>query len=300
MQKIHSKSVQSKCVLVARLILPALVCFNAQCCPARADDRGLDKSGYTLFNPTPDEKMRSFSTDRPTKSNVAYTVDAGRFQYEMDLINGYYKRTGQLSTHSLTGPNPWLKLGITNNIDFEINTPAPQVIETRDNVSNLTTRASGFNDMYLRAKINLWGNDGGKSAFAIIPNLKVPTAAAGLGNGAVEGGMLSALSFSVPGGATLLFNGEIDSFRNSNGSGYHANASGLVNVSREILKDVTAYAEFWANDNYDPVRTIHQRSIDTALAWTVRKDTQIDIGANFGLTRDTPSRQFYLGLAQRF
>ena len=36
-----------------------------------------DKSEYTLFNPTPKDKMRDFSTDRPTKSNVPYTVDAG-------------------------------------------------------------------------------------------------------------------------------------------------------------------------------------------------------------------------------
>ena len=290
-------NVQARCSI---RLLVALICAGAQCTTARAEDAPKDKAGYSLFNPTPDEKLRSFSTDRPTKSNVAYTVDAGRFQYEMDLINAYYRRVGSTSTHSITGPNPWLKVGITNSIDFEINTPAPQTIEVRDTMSNLSTKASGFNDMFLRAKINLWGNDGGKSAFAIIPNLKIPTAATGLGNGAVEGGVISALSFNLPGGTTLLFNSEIDSFKNLNGSGYHANAIGLVNLSREVAKDVTGYVEFWVNDNYDPVRTIHQKSIDTALAWAVRKDTQIDIGANFGLTHDTPVRQFYLGVAQRF
>ena len=45
-----------------------------------------DKSQYTLFNPTPADQMRSFNTDRPTKSNVPYTVDAGHIQYEGDIF----------------------------------------------------------------------------------------------------------------------------------------------------------------------------------------------------------------------
>ena len=46
-----------------------------------------DKNQYWLLNPVPPDQMRSFSTDRPTKSNVPYTVDAGHFQYETDLVN---------------------------------------------------------------------------------------------------------------------------------------------------------------------------------------------------------------------
>jgi hypothetical protein len=32
-------------------------------------------------------------------------------------------------------------------------------------------RFNGPSDLFLRTKINLWGNDGGKSAFALIPVL---------------------------------------------------------------------------------------------------------------------------------
>src|SRR5258707_3196764 len=82
-----------------------------------------DKDQYTLFNPTPVDKMRAFNTDRPTKSNVPYTVDAGHFQYEGDLfIYGY----DNISTHdtnitSWTVGNPTFKLGLLNNVDFEVN-----------------------------------------------------------------------------------------------------------------------------------------------------------------------------------
>ncbi|HXQ46414.1 MAG TPA: hypothetical protein VN806_07345, partial [Caulobacteraceae bacterium] len=36
-----------------------------------------DKSGFTLFSPTPDADLRAFCADRPTKSTGPCTVDAG-------------------------------------------------------------------------------------------------------------------------------------------------------------------------------------------------------------------------------
>ena len=244
--------------------------------------------------------MRGFSTDRPTKSTVPFTVDAGHFQYEMDIANGYYLRNGVVTTNSIVGPNPWLKIGITSNIDFEVNTPAPQRIDTHDLVAGTWSRAEGFNDTYMRLKVNLWGNDGGRSAFALIPWIKAPTAAAGLGNGATEAGLIASLSFSLPAGTTLLSNFEADSLKDSSGGGYHANTTNLINISTPIFKDVTLYAELWSSLNFDPARTIRQMSFDTALAWGVTKNTQIDFGANIGLTRDTPAIQLYAGLSQRF
>ena len=56
-------------------------------CSARADEAAPaenstvpgapDKSNYTLLNPTPDDQMRKFAPDRPTKGFSVRTVDAG-------------------------------------------------------------------------------------------------------------------------------------------------------------------------------------------------------------------------------
>ena len=46
-----------------------------------------DKSQYTLFNPTPLELRRAYNTDRPSKTDSPYTIDAGVFQIEMDVAN---------------------------------------------------------------------------------------------------------------------------------------------------------------------------------------------------------------------
>ena len=44
------------------------------------------QSNCTLFAPTPKDQMREFNTDRPTKSNVPWTVPCGHFQYEGDFF----------------------------------------------------------------------------------------------------------------------------------------------------------------------------------------------------------------------
>ena len=67
--------------------------------------------------------MRSFSTDRPTKSNVPYTVDAGHFQYETDLVNFSHQVTGSVHANTILVPNPTFKVGVTNNADLEVNVP---------------------------------------------------------------------------------------------------------------------------------------------------------------------------------
>jgi hypothetical protein len=82
-----------------------------------------DKNQYWLLNPVPIDQMRSFSTDRPTKSNVPYTVDAGHFQYETDLVNFSHQVTGSVHANTILVPNPTFKLGVTNNADLEVNVP---------------------------------------------------------------------------------------------------------------------------------------------------------------------------------
>jgi hypothetical protein len=260
----------------------------------------VDKDQYSLFDPVPDSAMRSFSTDRPTKSNVPYTVDAGHFQYETDIVNFSYLQSGSTRLTTLLAPNPTFKVGLTNNIDFEVNWAPFVHIDDRDVSTNSFSQMSGVGDLFLRTKINLWGNDGGKSAFALIPYVKAPTAPLGIGNGATEGGIIAPLSFSLSKDLTLLFNSEVDILKDTTGDGYHTGFINLVNLSGTIAKDVTLYGELWSNINFDNPRTIQQYSFDTAIAYIVRPNFQIDAGLNIGLNRDTPALQVYMGAAQRF
>jgi hypothetical protein len=123
---------------------------------------------------------------------------------------GFNQLNGSAHTDTFLVPNPTFKLGLTNNVDVEINTPAGIGVHSFDAATGASTTIWGVNDVFLRTKINLWGNDGGASAFALIPFVKLPTAPTGIGNGAVEEGVIAPLSVSLPKGFTVLFNSEID------------------------------------------------------------------------------------------
>ena len=257
-----------------------------------------DKNQYWLLNPVPPDQMRSFSPDRPTKSNVPYTVDAGHFQYETGLVNFTRQVIGGVHTDTILVPNPTFKVGVTNNADLEVIVPFAGVHTFSS--SGPSSTIWGIGDTFARAKINLWGNDGGDTAAAVIPYVKAPSAPLGIGDGAIEGGLIGPLAVTLPHNFTLLLVPEIDVLKDSADDGRHGNFIFDINLSRGVIKNVTAYVELWADYNNDPIVKTTQVSFDTAVAWVVVPNVQLDVGANFGLTSATPALQVYTGLSQRF
>jgi hypothetical protein len=260
-----------------------------------------EKSQFTLFNPTPPDQMRSFSTDRPTKSNVPYTVPAGHFQYEGDLfIYSYDDRSvADTTTRSWVVGNPTFKIGVFNNTDFEVNFSAFNSVQSTARSTGATSSSTGIGNTVTRAKINLFGNDGGPAALAVIPYVQWPTAPQGIGNQFVQGGVIAPLALSLPYGFTTIVMAELDYFKNPNDNGYYVNIPALINISRSVLPGVTAYAELYADWATNP-QVPNFYTADFALAWSPRPNLQFDIGVNIGLVPAATPFQIYAGIAQRF
>lgn len=119
--------------------------------------------------------LRPLSTDRPDTTESPHTVDCGHFQFEMEVAN--WDRDGGSNTYNFAEIN--VKIGLAANTDLQIVLPA---------FSHEESGAEGFGEMELRLKQNLWGNDDGPTALALMPFIKLPTASGDLGNGEVEGG----------------------------------------------------------------------------------------------------------------
>ena len=283
-------------------LMVALVLLTAGA--ARADDAAAppapDKSGFTLFNPTPAADLRSLCTDRPTKSTGPCTVDAGQWQVESDIYNWTQQTTGGVTTTTELFTNPTLKLGVTNTLDVEVNIAPYERITTRS--GGVTTTAEGVGDLYLRAKWAPIGDDGGSFAFALVPYVKVPTASHSIGNGEVEGGVVAPIQFTLSNNLQVLFDPEIDVLADASGSGYHANTISLVSLTYPVSKTVNVSAELWGDANFDPSGTVSQASFDLGAAWIPAKqpDLQFDGGVNLGLNKATPGVQAYVGISHRF
>lgn len=269
---------------------------------ANAAEPPPDKSGYSILNPTPADAMRSFSTDRPTKSNVPWTVDAGHYQLETDLgVYSYnHARTPPVNTRIWTVLDPTVKAGLTDRVELDLFFAGLYTnIHVRDRATGATQQVDGYGDMTLRTKINLWGNEGGASAFTLIPLVKFPTNSGGVGNDATEYGVIAPLALSAPYDVTVLLVPEFDSLRNSSNVRHHGHYAQIVNLSRKIIDGVTGFIEFYADAGTERgEKTFY--TLDLAAAWVLLPNLQLDIGSNIGLNEAAPTIQAYIGLAARF
>jgi hypothetical protein len=281
-----------------KIALTAVVALLFSMTSALADET----SSCTLFDPTPDHDMRSFSTDRPTKSDSPYTIDCGHLQYEADIVNWTYDHdnASQTTVSNLFVGDPTFKLGLTHNADFEVALAPITIDQSHNRAMGTQTFAFGFGDVYTRVKFNVFGNDGGDYALAIVPYVKAPTAPHNLGNGHWEGGGYMPFVVVLPDDWTMDITSEMDILENASLNGTHTNISNLINFGHPLFTDdLTGYIEFWSDvDNDRGAQT--QYTGDLALTWLVQDNVQLDCGINIGLNKAANDVQPYLGLSQRF
>lgn len=262
-----------------------------------------DKSRYTLFNPTPAAQMREMSTDRPDKTESPYTVDAGHFQIEMDLLT--YERDHDTAGGANTLTESWgiapiyLKVGLCNRTDLQVVLDTYGSVRTRDRVGRTTTKQQGFGDITTRLKVNLWGNDGGTTALAAMPFVKFPTSQDGLGNRAVEWGLLLPLAVDLGHGFGLGLMTEVDFLQNEGNRRYHTEFVNSITVSHDLVGKLGGYVEFWSMVSTE-TDSEWQGTVDLGLTCGVTDNIQLDAGINLGVTKSAPDLQPFLGLSVRF
>ncbi len=259
-----------------------------------------DKSGYTAFHRTPESLLRELTTDRPDLTESPYTVDAGWWQLEMDLLahtRTHEKSPGvDVKATALSIANINLKLGLTHNIDLQTVIASYTRVRVRDNLTGATDTISGFGDITSRLKINFWGNDGGPSAFALMPFIKWPTNQHGLGNKFVEGGLILPYAHELPGGWGMGIMTEFDVVRNDTDSGYAVDWLNTITISHDLTKKLGCYFELTHLTTRGPSIT----TFDCGLTYGVSKQMQLDLGANLGLTRAADDLTLFAGLSVRF
>ena len=289
-------------VLRLAFILAAFSCLLAAAGSAAAEnaDKPLpDKSGYNLFHPTPSGLMRELTPDRPDKAESPYTVDAGHFQLEMDVVTYTLNRSHdtRIETWNVTPVN--IKLGLLNNVDLQFIFDNFLYVRTENRQAHTMATQSGLGDLTTRLKINLWGNDGGRTAFGVMPFVKFPTNTDHLGNDAVEGGVIFPLGVKLPADWDLGLETGTSFLRNEQGRGYHTEFVNMATVSHEIFGKLAGYAEFFSSVSTERGSS-WVGTVDLGLTYGLTDDIQIDTGVNLGVTRSADDVNAFTGLTVRF
>jgi hypothetical protein len=258
----------------------------------------LDKSGYTLFNPVPENLMRDLSPDRPDVTESPFTVDAGHYQLEMDFANFTYDKTDGTTTKALDVGDFNLKAGLLNNVDVQLVYDNYLNVQTEASSGKSTTQ-SGFGDFTTRLKINLWGDDGGKTAFALLPFIKFPTSTDNLGNNAIEGGVIFPLAVKLPDDFDLGLETAFSCLRDDSDSNYHADFINSVTLDNAIVGKLSGYLEFFSDISAEN-HSSWIGTVDTGLEFLVTENVQLDCGCNFGVTRAADDFNPFAGITVRF
>jgi hypothetical protein len=247
--------------------------------------------------------MRELNTDRPDKTESPFTVDAGHFQIEADILNYSYDRYNpartdtRVETVSIAPLN--LKVGLCNDVDFQLVIETYSSVRVHDVATGAVQKNRGFGDITPRLKWNLWGNDGGATALALMPFVKLPTNQDDLGNNSVEGGVIVPFAAQLPYDWGVGLMTEFDFNRDSVGSGHHAEFIHSITFSHDIVDNLAGYVEFFslvsAETGFEWVGTV-----DIGLTYALSHNIELDGGVNIGVTRSANDINPFLGVSWRF
>lgn len=262
---------------------------------AEDEKKQLNKWNYNIFNPTPKEFMREMSADRPDRTEGINTIDAGHFQIETDLVTLITDDKGIKQNYTFNNMN--LKLGLTNNIDFQLVVPTYNM--SIYNESGKSSTNMGFGDILTRVKFNIFGNENHSSnGMSIMPYVKYPTGQAQFTNKMFEGGLIVPFAFALPWDIDGGVMAQLDFKKNEKDNNYHVEYINSFTFSREMIKNLEIYFEVYSLSSMENEST-WKATVDAGIVYQLTDNFKLDLGLNTGITPTSDKFNPFLGLSWR-
>lgn len=262
-----------------------------------------EKSQYDLFNPTPANMLRDMATDRPDQTEGPFTIDAGHFQIETDIVkytdNRYKQGADNTRSKAWNVAPTTLKAGLTDSTDFHLIFDGYAQQTSSDKVAGTRETKNGLGDVTLRVKHNFWGNEGGQTALGIIPYVKLPTNQDNLGNNDVEGGLILPFSIDFGDGYGLGLMTQVETLKDADDNGYHASFANSASFAVDWDESLGSYYEIYTSKGTD-AGDRWVVAFDTGVTYGLTDDIQLDAGINIGLTEAADDYQPFVGVSYRY
>lgn len=249
------------------------------------------KSGYHAFHPTPRALLREMSTDRPDLTESPYTVDAGHAQVEIEAVT----RTRDEGVDRTGFMGFLVKMGLTPRTDLQVgfeslHEDVPDEMHPEDAGGD-----SGPSNLMVRLKWNLWGNDGGSTALALMPYVVLPTAE---GETDAAGGLILPLAISGPWGTGLGTMAQVDAVPDEDGEGRHAEWLFTATVARDLFGNLAGFLE--GTSGHRPKSEGSWTGlVNAGLTFAATPDLQLDSGARFGVSDAAEGAALFFGISYR-
>lgn len=228
-------------------------------------------------------ERRELSPDRPDTTESPYTVERGVFQLELSFLD--FVADGDETTWTVLPFN--LKTGLSQSVDLQL------VFEP---YRHRKGGSDGIGDAQVRLKVNLWGNDGGKTAFAIMPFVTFPTSSDAE---KIEGGLIFPFAIALAERTGLGLMVETDFVYDPQDDGYDTELVLTAVVGFDAGPRLGLYLEAIA---IEPLAGGggSQQLLGGGLTWALGADVLLDAGVNVGLNRAAEDFNAFTGMTFRF
>jgi hypothetical protein len=263
---------------VAALLSPAAALSDDAAARAASQGReGSDEcaASYSLFNPQPRSCFGPIDTDRPHLTDTPHTIPPGHFQLEAELANmGTSRQRPVAIPSSVQLMDMLFKLGVVSGVDLQLGYTSLTLTEAAPR-----WLSSAGHEVFLRAKVNVFGGNEGAVSLTIAPLVWIPTD----GRSGVEGGGTLLLGAELAHDLELEVNVSAIAERRDAGGRQLMVASSAA-VTRRIYGPVSAFGEL-----YNQYRNTASDQLTwygcTGALFQVGQNMQADLGVRLGLTR---------------
>lgn len=246
------------------------------------------------------DALRELCADRPGLNTPACTVDAGHLQIEAGLGDWTLDKQADSRTDTVLLGDIAARYGIGNSTEVRLAWTGYGHIRTRDRLSGTIERMSGIGDVTVGLKQNLANPDGKGFSLALLPEASLPTGTHGVGQGAWSARLLLPISYDLSDHVKVEMTPELDAAADADGHGRHGAVGSAAGLAFALNDKLDLSVEAQAIRDRDPEHHETQALGSLSLAYQAQEHTQLDIGAQAGLNRNSPDVEMYFGISRKF
>lgn len=182
---------------------------------------------------------------RAQLTETPWTIQPGKLVAQADLMSLALERQDPAQADKPYSAEvvarTLLATGVTRDLDLQVG--LEWFLREKFDLHGRKDSSSGLGALSLRSKYTFWDDQAGGAAAAVEPYVRIPTRRAGVGSGAVEGGVIVPWARGTPGGTTLGAVAQWDFVRNDNDTGYDSVWHVAALAHQQITNSFSVYGE---------------------------------------------------------
>lgn len=245
-------------------------------------------------------ELRNLCPTRPGLGTPPCIVDTGHLLVEVGLGDWTVTSNPDARTDTVLIGNVLVRYGISNVDELQLGWTPFGHVRQREKATGSIAKGEGVGDIFVAFKHSLRNPGGDGLSVAIQPFITLPVGGSAIGSHDWSTGLLVPISFNITDHFQLQATPEFAASVDSDGHGRHATFGNVAGVGIATSKKTGVTFELSAFQDQDPSGHTTKLLAGASGTFQPKDNLQFDVGAAFGLNRDTPNVELSFGVSGRF